>query len=292
MDLINNKFAKEEFVFDVVIPHLNFIGLKKTLETLRNKTPEYNINKVILIDSNQEGYQEVDEYVDIHIRSKNILGFSKACNIGIQMSRSPFVMVCNDDVEFIHPRWVEGIVKVFNDYGKQCLAVNPHSIRNPISSGGPPEDHKDFPPHDDWTDEEYQKVVESDVGRFVYDGICTWGPIFNRSKLEKVESTIPGKCYFDESFWSGQDYKLNYDSRLTKIEDNDFNGYRMLGGGGVVRHLWYSTKDENGNAKVKYDPTFHKVYGLWEGDQLIEQPDIFGTKGIKKVIKNTLDKSL
>lgn len=290
MNLINNKFTVDEFVFDVVIPHLNFSGLRKTLETLRTKTPPHNIHKVIVIDQNPEGYQQIDDLVDVHVRLNKNIGFSRACNMGIRISRQSFVFVCNDDIEFLHPKWVEGIVEVFNAYGKRALGVNLASPRNPISSGGPPQDHKDFPPHDNWTDEEYKKIAESDVGKYIYDGVCTWGIIFNREKLEKVESTIPGKCYFDEAFeFGGQDYALNYNAYLTKNEDNDFQGYRMLGGKGVVRHLWYSTKKEGTDiAGVKYDNTFHKKFGLWDGDRLIEQPDIFGNKGIKKIVKNTI----
>lgn len=294
MDLVNNKFTKEEFVFDVVIPHLNFSGLRKTLETLRSKTPSYNIHSVILIDQNPEGYQQVDDLVDIHVRLNKNIGFSKACNMGIRISRQPFVFVCNDDIEFLHPKWVEDTADVFNRYGNRALGVNPSSPRNPISSGGPPQDHKDFPPHGNWTDEEYQRLVESEVGKYVYDGVCTWGIIFNREKLEKVGSVIPGKCYFDEIFeLGGQDYKLNYDAYLTQNEDNRFQGYRLLGGGGVVRHLWYSTKREDtGVAGVKFDNTFNRVCGLWEGDKLIESPDIYGKKGIKKIVKNTINENL
>lgn len=292
MDLLNNQFTKEEFVFDVVIPHLNFSGLKKMLETLRKKTDPMHIHKVILIDQNPEHY-DYSEWIDTHIVTKN-LGFSRACNMGIQISRTPFVFVANDDIEFLHPRWVDGIVDVFNRYGKRCLAANPNSTRNPKASGDEPVDHPDFPPKDEWSDEDYNKVLQSDVGKYVYDGICTWGTIFNREKLEKVESVIPGKCYFDETFkLGGQDYKLNYDAYLTKNEDNDFQGYRMLGGGGVVRHLWYSTKKEDtGKAGVKFDNTFNEICGLWEDDKLIEPPDIYGQKGIKKIIKNTINEDL
>jgi len=113
------------------------------------------------------------------------------------------------------------------------------------------------------------------------------GKIFNRYKLNKVESVIPDKCYFDESMWSGQDYKLNRDAYMTKNEDNDFRGYRLLGGGGIVRHLWYQTTDENGIAKVKYDPAFNRMHGIWKDGELIEAPDLFGNKGIPHIIPNT-----
>lgn len=287
MDLINNKFTIDEFSMDIIIPHLNYIGLRKELETLRKHTPSHVINKVILIDQNPSGYQEVDDLVDIHARTKDI-GFSSACNLGARISRSDFLMFLNDDVEFLNKRWIGDCIEVFNRFGKQVLAVNPASIRNPISSGGEPKDWEGFPPHDDWTDEEYNRAKQLDIGKYVYDTICTWGTIFNRYKLEKVESVIPNKCFFDESMWSGQDYKLNRDAYMTKNEDNDFRGYRLLGGGGVVRHLWYSTKDEKGAAKVKYDPTFNKMYGIWENGEMKESPDLFGNKGVKHILKNII----
>ncbi len=293
MDLVNNRFTVEEFRMSVIIPHLNFSGLRKTLETLRRNTPPSAIKQVILIDQNPEGYQQVDDLVDIHVRLNKNLGFSAACNMGLKIANNDsFSMVLNDDVEFLNKKWLYDTLEVFQKYGKQCLAVNPASIRNPIESGREPKDWEGFSFDIDWDDETYDRAkTTTDMGKYIYDTICTWGTIFNRYKLEKVESVIPHKCYFDESMWSGQDYKLNRDSYMTKNEDNDFRGYRLLGGGGICRHLWYSTKDENGVAKVKYDPTFNKMYGIWDGDKLVEAPDLFGNKGIKRIVKNTINEN-
>jgi len=276
--------------FDIVMPHNNWEGVRRALETLRDKTPADRIGKVIFIDQNPV-YQQVDDLVDIHIFTggKN-LGFSKAMNMGIRLSDADYIMCSNDDVEFLHPKWIEGIEETFSRYST-AVAVNPSSSRNPSASGAPPIEHPDFPYKKEWTEEEYDRLV-NEVGKgHVIDGICTWGPIFHRERLEKVASTIPGKCYFDEAFkLGGQDYALNYNAYLTKIPENEFGGYRMLGTGlSFVYHYWYSTRREDtGESGVKWDNTFHEKFGLWNEGTLVEAPDIYGKKGIQQIVKNTI----
>jgi len=290
METITKELTIDNFSMDVVIPHLNCEYLRKCLETLRKHTPENVLKKVILIDQNEK-YQEVDDLVDIHVKTKN-LGFARGNNLGIRISQAPYVMVLNDDVIFLNKKWIEGIIETFNRYNKQALGVNPSSPRNPRASGAEPIDHVDFPYKEDLTDEEYDRMVNELGKGHIMDGICTWGTVFNRSKLEQVGSVIPGQCYFNEAFVTGggEDYFLNYMAYLTKNEDNDFRGYRMLGTGlSFVYHYWYSTKREGETeGKVKYDGNFHKLCGLWEGDNMIEAPDIFGQKGIKKIVKNII----
>lgn len=278
---------------DVIVTHNSFSQVRKSLETLRSKTPADRINKVIFIDQNPE-YQQVDDLVDLHLYTGGIgLGFSKAMNFGLRLSDTPYVMCANDDIFYLHPRWIESMEELFALYST-ALCCNPNSISNPSAPGAPAVYNPDFPHREEWTDEEYDKL-EKEVGRnengslFAIDGICTWGPIFKRATLEKVGSTIPFQCYFDEAFpVGGQDYALNYNAYLTKNEDNNFGGYRMLGGGGFVEHLWYQTKRPDGTIGVKWDNTFNKKFGLWEGENMIEAPDIYGKKGIKQIVKNTL----
>jgi hypothetical protein len=196
----------------------------------------------------------------------------------------------NDDVEIIHPKWIEGIIETFNRYDT-ALCVSPSSPRNPRASGAEPIDHVDFPHKEEWTEAEYDALVKNIGKGFVYDGICMYFPIFRREILEKLDGVIPGKCWFNEAYRSGggEDYHMNYSAYTTKNEDNKFAGYRCLGSGlSYVYHFWYSTRREDGIAGVKYDNTFNKLLGKWDGDTLIEAPDVYGKKGIGKVPMNIL----
>lgn len=274
--------TSKEFKMDVVVPHLNYEGLYKSLKALREHTPPENIGKVILIDQNST-YQKVDEFVDIHIYTKWNFGFAKAMNMGIRLSDADFVLCMNDDVEMIHPKWIGGIVETFNRYGKQALGVNPSSPRNPRASGAEPIYAKGWDYKEKYTEEEYDRMVK-EVGKgHIIDGICTWATIFNREKLDLVRGSIPGKCWFDEWFFSGgEDYDINRRGYMTKRKENDFKGYRMLGTGlSFAIHHWYSTKNEKGEAKVKH------CGRLWP-DKWGVSADIYGKIGKQMIPMNKI----
>jgi hypothetical protein len=136
-------------------------------------------------------------------------------------------------------------MEIFERYGAQALAVNPSSPRN-LNGQGTPTDHDNpkFHHKEDWTEEEYDAMVE-EVGKgYVIDGICTWCTIFNREKLDKVAGILPGRAWFDEIYFSGgEDYDLNRRGYLTLNNDNEHRGYRMLGAGNsFVWHWWCETK--------------------------------------------------
>ena len=274
--------TKENFVVDFVIPHLNYKGLRKTLETIGKNTPKENVGKIILIDQNPDSYQQVDDLVDIHIHIEN-QGYARACNLGIRLSDANFVACMNDDVEIIHPKWIEGIIETFNRYST-ALCVSPSSPRNPSLPGGPIVNHPGFSYKEEFTEEDYDKMVNKIGQNHIIDGICMFFPIFKRDILEKIKGVIPGKCYFDENFYPGgaEDYCLNRRAYLS--------GYRCLGSGlSFCWHWWGETRHPiTGKTGVKFDKGFNEKYGIWKDGKLIEEADIYGRTGNKEIPLNTI----
>lgn len=277
---------------DVVIPHLNYEKLRITLEKLRKHTLPEHLRKVILIDQN-ETYQQVDDLVDIHVRSIKDgkimnLGFAKACNWGIRLSDAPYVMLLNDDCEAIYKKWTLGIIDTFQRYEKQALCVNPSSPRNPRASGDIPVNHPGWEYKDEFSEEEYDKMV-TEIGKgHTIDGICFWGPIFNRVKLDQLKGNVPG-VWLDESFWpgGGEDYDMNRRAYMTKNKDNDHRGYRCLGAGNsFMWHWWYSTvSPKTGKTGVKdAGTTYYDKWGI-HGEGM---PDVYGKTGRQDVSMNKM----
>lgn len=250
-------------IIDFVVPTYNNPNLRKSLLSLRRNTLPENIGKVILIDQH-ETYQEVDDLVDIHVKTGK-LGFCKASNVGIRLSDACYVMVLNDDVEFLNPKWVEGIEETF----RRCdnaLGVNPSSPRNPGSPGGPCVDEWEY--KENMSDEEYNRLVMEHGKGFVIDGICTYATVFNRKLLDKVQGVVPGKAWFDEYFFNGgEDYDMNRRAYMS--------GMRMLGTGlSYVWHWWYGSND----GKCNYSNKFNEKWG--------NDSDIYGKDGLQEVPQN------
>ena len=267
----------KEFKMDVVMPHNNYSGLRKSLESLRKYTPPENLGTVILIDQNIEYQKDVDSLVDVHIytNGKN-WGFAKSMNVGIRLSDADFVACMNDDVEIMNPKWIEGIIETFNRYST-ALCVSPASPRNPRASGAEPIDCPGFEWRENWDDEIYNKLL-TEVGKnYIIDGICMFFPIFRREMLEKLPGIIPGKCWFDEHFYpgGGEDYDMNRRAYLS--------GMRCLGTNlSYVYHWWYSTKRiSDGIAGVKH-------CGSLFNDKWGDNADIYGKTGKQEIPMNKI----
>jgi len=257
-------------IIDFVVPHLNNKNTEKSLKSLRRNTLPKNVGKVILVDQNPK-YKDYGELVDYHIRSDQ-LGFAKACNTGIRFSDNDYVMCVNDDVEFLNPLWVGGIEETFKRYNN-ALGVNPSSPRNPGSPGG--ECVEEWEYKEDLTDEEYKTMVKQLGKGTIIDGICTWGTVFDRYKLEMVKGTLVAKGWFDELFFpgGGEDYDLNRRAYLS--------GYRMLGTGlSYCWHWWYQSNKDNCNWNNQFKEK-------WKTEDC-DEPDIFGNKGLKEVPENII----
>lgn len=263
-----------------VIPHLNYDGLRKTLASIRRNTPP-NFN-IILIDQNKE-YQKVDEFVDTHVFFPNVItSFAQSVNIGIRLADTKYVSVWNDDCECINKKWWEGIMETFERY-ETALGVNPASPRNPRAAGAEPIDAWEY--KEDFSDEEYDRMVKELGKGHIIDGICTWATVYDREKLDKVAGVIPGKCWYDEYFYpaGGEDYDLNRRAYMTKNKDNKLRGYRMLGTGlSYVWHFWYQSKRiSDGKKGVKHCGTqFSDKWGL--------NADLFGKTGKQLIPLNKI----
>jgi len=264
-------------ILDIIIPHLNYEGLEIGLKSLHRNTPEGVINKVILIDACGNHPNLLAEgLVDRQIRTQN-LGFAKAMNTGIRLSDNKFCMCANDDIIWLNKRWWQGILDTFAQISN-ALCVNPASVCDPDGKGGKVI-MEGFEYKEDYDDATYDRLLEKGKG-WVVDGICMWGPVFMRERLEQVKGIIPGKAWFDELFFpgGGEDYDLGRRAALS--------GFRCVGSNkSYVWHHWYSTKHpDSGIATVKFSGDFA---AKWRTDDC-PNPDIFGNCGRKIVPDNIL----
>ena len=122
---------KEGVTLDIVIPHLVFPQLEKTLRLLRANTPP--CFRVILIDQsrNDNSYLQKEGLVDVIVKTKKNLGFAKACNTGLRISDAEYVMLLNDDVFLLSKTWLQDCMTVFRDRA-DAAAVNLSSHEIPM----------------------------------------------------------------------------------------------------------------------------------------------------------------
>lgn len=159
------------FVIPVIRPDL----IARCLETLYRHTP--NNFYVIVIDQSIEGIDMSlrDRYKNLMIiRSPKTdvhhtgnLGFTQATNLGLTLTQTPYVTFLNDDVEFVHPDWWQGIQDTFRNVTEATptrppLLVNAASIKLPDWSVGLPagEHHYILPYKEDYTDEDWRFLVD------------------------------------------------------------------------------------------------------------------------------------
>jgi len=276
-----------EKILTIIVPHNNYSGVKKTLESIRKHTPP--IFNIIFI--NQSGEDKgVKDLVDLYIdtNGKN-LGYAKCFNMGVRLSDTKYVAIWNDDAECINKRWWDGIEETFKRYDKTALAVNPASPRNPRASGEEPINNMGIDYKEEFSEEDYNLMIEKGKGHII-DGICMFATIFDREKLDKLAGIIPGKAWMDEWFYpgGGEDYDLNRRGYLTKNEENDFKGYRCLGTNlSFIWHWWYSTRRaKDGVAGVKHcGNQWNDKWGFIENG---ENVDLYGRTGKKEVPLNKI----
>lgn len=207
-------------LFTAVIPVLSPGMIGRCLETLYKHTE--NIFYVIVIDMTKHG-------LDINLRDKypNLIlirsplsdtyytgnwGFQLASNIGMQLARTPYVMLLNDDVEFIHPMWWQGVMDTFTKVtaatpSRPPLLVNLASIKLPDWSVGKPkgEHHYIIPYKENYTDDDWDYLVNQEhyinehltiTPGSVIDGINLYASVIDRQKMESIG-------WLDEFFYPG-----------------------------------------------------------------------------------------
>jgi len=281
----------------IVVPTAGNPGLARSLETYRRYAPG---SKVIVVDQVPKGsltWDQVDAFTDAYLLVYRTLGFSKAVNMGIEMTDTPFVCVANDDVELVNKRWWFSIVERFAkmpDVG----AINPSSIKGyrnesdhlPCNCGVPLDPENDNCPNcrsykEEYTEEDYdylmtpRKIKNSPLHNVnpnsFCDGIMTWFTVFRRETLEMIKNN---GCYFDEHFYpgGGEDYDLM--CRMYDLKNKDKNlPHRAIGVyDSWAYHHWFGTRIKN-PPKVIESLRWNKLERV-EGSKYGDNWDLWGRK--------------
>lgn len=248
--------------------------IKRALETLYQYT-DMEKNRVIVIDQTKDGlfedwgiWSEIRDKIHLYLHPYRNLGFSKSMNEGLVHAlrwESEYATVCNDDIEFINPKWWQGVLDTFA-MDKKIMAVNPMSLREPGWGYGL--DHGKYidllPYKETYSQEDYDFLLKGDFSvtrkrimgsgelppevqknwekgyglpaqkNGVIDAIATWCTTFKRESLLKYG-------LFDEKWYpgGGEDYDMN--ARVYR------KGERMVGTTlSWVWHWWGSSKDNQG----------------------------------------------
>lgn len=249
------------YIFNPV--RADFIG--RALETLYKYTDMEN-SRVIVVDQTKNGlfedwdlWQKIKPQIHLYMHPYRNLGFSKSMNEGIIHGlrwNSQYITCANDDIEFMHSSWWDGVVETFKSDSK-ILAVNPMSPKEPGWGYGL--EHGTYlevlPYKKEFTDEDYEYLLKGDfkkakesfqplfdeAGRNntypetkngMIDAIATWCTVFRGDAFSKIG-------LFEERFYpgSGEDYDL--DARVYR------ENYRMVGTTkSWVWHHWGSSKDK------------------------------------------------
>jgi GT2 family glycosyltransferase len=236
------------FIIPVVRPDM----IERCLDTLYKHTPDNFY--VYVIDQTIEGLSDLRKKYknllvirtplsDVHTTGN--LGHSQATNIGIQLAQTPYVTMLNDDVEFVHKDWWQGVIDTFAKVEKAtpnrpALLVNVGSIKLPDWSVGRPkgEDHYVLPYKEEYTDEDWDFLVNEDhyvnehltiKAGSVIDGINLYCSVVNTQRLLDVGLV--------DEFWypgSANDYDLCCRASMF--------GYRCVGTAqSWVFHHWSQT---------------------------------------------------
>lgn len=302
----------------IIIPIIrpDFIG--RLLETLAQNTEDNYY--VIVIDQTTDNTAYLENHFKTHlwIRSYRNLGYAKAMNTGIKLAQTPYVTLCNDDLEFVDKRWWDGIIETFQT-DHHIIAVNPMSPKEGAWGYGLREDNKDtwIPPEgyvlsaDDpksivpafmnrplelkhMNEEQYTWLLNSHPRyrkETMVDGIAMWCTIFKKTGLEKIG-------LLDEKFYpgGGEDYDMlarAYSCAYPQerdVCDNEYHWRMVSTSRSWVWHHWGQSKDQI-SAKVPSDQLFASRPRWNNNDELwTEGFDVWGhknTDGKKTPYKRT-----
>lgn len=211
-------------IITLIFPIIRLDFINQALESLYKFTDDSKI-KIIIVDQSIEGYKgNWGDGVDMVIRQKN-QGFAVGANTGLIHGlrwETPYLAVCNDDVEFIYPTWLEDTLEEFKT-DPRIIAVNPFCPKVAMWGYGMTNGEylEILPYKETYTSEDIAYLKAGDYNkteiesrhpykipdsfpftqRGVIDAFAGWLPIFKREGL--IETGL-----YDERFvWGGgEDY--------------------------------------------------------------------------------------
>lgn len=214
---------------------------------------------------------------DVH-RTGN-LGHSQGTNLGLSLVTTPYVTMLNDDVEFIHAGWWQGVLDTFRKVeeatpDRPAIMVNAASVKLPDWSVG--RQHGDdfyiLPYKEDYTDEDWKFLCDTShyVNEHltiqpgsVIDGVNLYCTVTDTLKLHEVG-------FLDEYWYPGNANDYDFSCRASMF------GYRCVGTTlSWVFHHWSKTfhSDEEMRQLAQPELTHGDLRDKW-GDRL----DIWGVR--------------
>jgi len=255
-----------------VIPIITDQFISRMLYTLY-KYSQPNSFRVVLVDQvkdrvRPEVWDYIKDKVHLYLHPARNLGYAKACNEGaIHGLRwgSPYICYCNDDIEIINPRWLQGIFDTFA-LDPRIIGVVPMSPRVAGFGYGVDYNPEVLPYKEEYTEAEYDYLLAADFrdypGRLpknfpvigqkgtVVDGAAFIMPYFKREAFEKVG-------FLDEHFFPGSGEDYDYLCRTYG------KGLRLVSTSySWVYHLWSKSKDlfASGELEDPYYKPLDKIY--------------------------------
>lgn len=217
---------------------------------------------------------------DLHYTGN--LGFAQGTNLGIQLVQTPYFMMCNDDIEFIHPKWWQGVLDTFEKVDmatpeRPAVIVNPSSTKLPDWSIGKAadEDHYIIPYKDQYTDADWDWLISEDhyvnerltiKPGSVIDGVTMYASVCHTQRFLEIG-------LLDEKFFPGSGEDYDYSCRAAMI------GYRCVGTTlSYVFHHWSKTfkaiqEEQNVQSLMMPELSWNQTNVKW-GDGF----DIWGVK--------------
>lgn len=200
-------------MISIVIPNYNGMEhLSECLNSLEKQT--LKPSEIIIVDNNStDGSKEYIRlnYPDVLIIELNKnYGFSKAVNEGIKISRSPFVVLMNNDTE-AEENWLDELYKaiISNDNIFSCSSkmIRYHD-RSIIDDAG--DGYTILGWSKKYGDGKY--VEKYDADREIFSS-CAGAAIYRKSCFERIG-------YFDENFFAYlEDVDIGYRARLFKYKN-------------------------------------------------------------------------
>jgi len=199
------------------------------------------------------------------------LGFAKAFNVGLALCETEYFTTCNDDVEFIHPGWWQGVMDTFDKVDKvtpdkPCILVTPSSTKLPDWSVGKPsgEHHYIIDYKKNYTEEDWNFLINEDhyINEHltirpdtVIDGITLYCGI-GKTKLLRELGGLSERFYVG----GGEDYDFCCRANMM--------GYRSVGTTlSWIFHHWSVTLGSLDDVKLKQlvdeDLKWNQLAELW-----------------------------